>query len=133
MKEILAYARISRDEDKKSYGSIETQINLVTEYSEKTFGRKPDKIFIDDNISGYLQIEDRPDFYKLYQIVKQSKEKPIVLMKDWSRLSRNNGIAQTILTNWKRDEVELILVKEMGAPFNILKDDDDIVRHHNLD
>ena len=133
MKEILAYARISRDEDKKSYGSIETQINLVTEYSEKTFGRKPDKIFIDDNISGYLQIEDRPDFYKLYQIVEQAKEKPIVLMKDWSRLSRNNGIAQTILTNWKRDEVELILVKEMGAPFNILKDNDDIVRHHNLD
>lgn len=34
-------------------------------------------------------------------------------MKDWSRLSRNNGIAQTTLTKWKRDEVELILVKEI--------------------
>lgn len=32
-----------------------------------------------------------------------------------------------ILNEWKRDEVELILIKEMGAPFNILKDNDDIV------
>ncbi len=127
MKKIYGYARISKDEDKKNYGSIETQKNLITEYSKKTFGREPDKIFIDDDVSGYIPIENRPDFYELYQLVEESKEKPIVLMKDWSRLSRNNGIAQTLLTNWKRDEVELILVKEMGAPFNILTDNDDIV------
>ena len=127
MKKIYGYARISKDEDKKNYGSIETQKNLITEYSLKTFGRAPDKIFEDDDVSGYIPIENRPDFYELYQIVEESKEKPIVLMKDWSRLSRNNGIAQTLLTNWKRDEVELILVKEMGAPFNILTDPDDII------
>lgn len=127
MKKIYGYARISRDEDKKNYGSIETQINLINDYSQKTFGRLPDKIFIDDDISGYIPIEDRPDFYQLYQTVRESKEKPIVLMKDWSRLSRNNGIAQMILNEWKTDEVELILIKEMGAPFNILKDNDDIV------
>ena len=127
MRQILGYARISKDEDKKNYGSIETQVNLITEYSQKTFKRKPDKIFIDDDVSGYIPIENRPDFYKLYQLIEEAQEKPIVLMKDWSRLSRNNGIAQTILTNWKRDDVELILVKEMGAPFNILTDNDDIV------
>lgn len=127
MKKIYGYARISKDEDKKNYGSIETQINLINEYSENEFTRKPDKIFVDDDISGYIPIENRPDFYELYQIVEESKEKPIVLMKDWSRLSRNNGIAQTLLTNWKQDEVELILIKEMGGVFNILKDDDDIV------
>ncbi len=127
MKKIYGYARISKDEDKKNYGSIETQINLINEYSENEFTRKPDKIFIDDDISGYIPIENRPEFYELYQIVEESKEKPIVLMKDWSRLSRNNGIAQTLLTNWKQDEVELILIKEMGGVFNILKDDDDIV------
>ena len=127
MQQIYGYARISKDEDKKNYGSIETQINLITEYSQKTFKRKPNRIFIDDDVSGYIPIENRPDFYKLFQLVEEAQEKPIVLMKDWSRLSRNNGIAQTILTNWKRDDVELILVKEMGAPFNILKDNDDIV------
>lgn len=127
MKKIYGYARISKDEDKKNYGSIETQINLINEYSENEFTRKPDKIFIDDDISGYIPIENRPNFYALYKIVEESKEKPIVLMKDWSRLSRNNGIAQTLLTNWKQDEVELILIKEMGGVFNIIKDDDDIV------
>lgn len=127
MKKIYGYARISRDEDKKNYGSIETQLNLINDYSQKTFGRLPDKIFIDDDVSGYIPIEDRPDFYELYQMVRESKEKPIVLMKDWSRLSRNNGIAQTLLNEWKLDEVELILIKEMGAPFNILTDNDDIV------
>lgn len=133
MKKIYGYARISKDEDKKNYGSIETQINLINEFSQKTFGKNADKIFIDDDISGFIPIENRPDFYKLYQLVEESKEKPIVLMKDWSRLSRNNGIAQTLLTKWKSDEVELILIKEMGGPFNILTDDDDIVRNYYLD
>lgn len=132
MKKMYGYARISKDEDRKNYGSIETQKNLINEYSINEYGRKPDKIFIDDDVSGYIPIENRPEFYELYQIVEESKEKPIVLTKDWSRLSRNNGIAQTLLTNWKKDEVELILVKEMGAPFNILTDNDDIVRNYDM-
>lgn len=132
MKKMYGYARISKDEDRKNYGSIETQKNLINEFAINEFGRVPDKIFIDDDVSGYIPIENRPEFYELYQIVKESKEKPIVLTKDWSRLSRNNGIAQTLLTNWKKDEVELILVKEMGAPFNILTDNDDIVRNNDM-
>ncbi len=127
MRKIYGYARLSRDEDRKNYGSIETQINLINEYSQKNFGRIPDKIFIDDDVSGYIPIVDRPNFYELYTIVAEEREKPIVLMKDWSRLSRNNGIAQSVLNEWKSNNVELILVKEMGAPFNILTDNDDIV------
>lgn len=126
MKKVYGYARISRDEDKKNYGSIETQIKIINDYAEKN-GWNVEKIFIDDDVSGYIPIEHREGFYEMYQLVDSLKEKPIVLMKDWSRLSRNNGIAQTILTHWKQEEVELILVKEMGAPFNILKDNDDIV------
>lgn len=126
MREVYGYARLSRDEDKKNYGSIDTQINLINEYAEQ-LKVQVKKIFVDDNVSGYIPIEDRPEFYELYQIVEESKEKPIVLTKDWSRLSRNNAIAQTILNKWKAEQVELILIKEMGAPFNILKDNDDIV------
>ncbi len=126
-KKVYGYARLSRDEDKKNYGSIDTQINLINEYAKQIGAEKVEKIFVDDNVSGYIPIEDRPQFYELYQIVDNSTEKPIVLTKDWSRLSRNNGIAQTLLNKWKTEEVELILIKEMGAPFNILKDNDDIV------
>lgn len=48
-------------------------------------------------------------------------------MKDLSRLSRNNGIAQMIINKWKTEEVELILIKQRGCTFNLLTDDDDIV------
>ncbi len=126
MKKVFGYARISRDEDRKNYGSIETQISLLKDYATEN-KLNIEEIFIDDDVSGYIPIENRPNFYRLYQLVENSKEKPIILMKDWSRLSRNNGIAQTILTKWKQDEVELILIREMGGVFNILKDDDDIV------
>ena len=132
MKKVYGYARISKDEDRSNYGSIETQKNIINEYALEN-GWRVEKIFIDDDISGYIPIEDRPAFNELYELVNSSKQKPIVLMKDWSRLSRNNGIAQSILTKWKQDEVELILVKEMGSPFNILIDNDDIVRYNNLD
>ena len=29
MRKVYGYARLSRDEDKKNYGSIDTQINLI--------------------------------------------------------------------------------------------------------
>ncbi len=125
-KAVYIYVRISRDEDRKNYGSIETQIDILKDYAKQQ-GWTITKTFIDDNISGYLAIEDRPAFNELYNIVNDSKEKPIVLMKDLSRLSRNNGIAQMILNKWKIEEVELILVKQRGSIFNLLKDDDDIV------
>ena len=123
---VYIYVRISRDEDRKNYGSIETQIDILKDYAEQQ-GWMITRTFIDDNISGYLAIEDRPAFNELYNLVNNSKEKPIVLMKDLSRLSRNNGIAQMILNKWKVEDVELILVKQRGSIFNLLKDDDDIV------
>ena len=126
VKIVYIYVRISRDEDKKNYGSIQTQIDILKEYAKQQ-GWTVAEIFIDDNISGYLNIEDRPAFNELYNLVNESKEKPIVLMKDLSRLSRNNGIAQMILNKWKTEEVELILVRQRGSVFNLLKDDDDIV------
>ena len=90
MRKVYGYARLSRDEDKKNYGSIDTQINLIYDYAQQ-INAKVDKIFVDDNDSGYIPIEDRPQFYELYQIAEESKEKPMILTKDWSRLSRNNG------------------------------------------
>lgn len=126
MKKVIAYARLSRDEDKKNYGSIETQINMINDFAKQN-NLVVEKKYIDDDVSGYLPIQKRPAFNELYNFVKEEKIKPIVLTKDWSRLSRNNAIAQTLLNEWKNEEVELILIKEMGAPFNILKDNDDIV------
>ena len=59
MKKVYGYARISKDEDKKNYGSIETQKNLINDFAQKN-GWNVEKIFIDDDVSGYIPIEDRP-------------------------------------------------------------------------
>ena len=37
MKIVYIYVRISRDEDKKNYGSIETQIAILEEYAYLSF------------------------------------------------------------------------------------------------
>ena len=37
MKKVYGYARLSRDEDKKNYGSIETQINIINDYATKNY------------------------------------------------------------------------------------------------
>ena len=125
-KKVYNYSRISKDEDKKNYGSIKTQNDIAKEYAKEQ-GWEIERTFEDDNVSGYIPIEDRPAFNELYNLVNESKEKPIVLMKDLSRLSRNNGIAQMIINKWKTEEVELILIKQRGCTFNLLTDDDDIV------
>ena len=55
MRKVYGYARLSRDEDKKNYGSIDTQINLIYDYAQQ-INVKVDKIFVDDNVSGYIPI-----------------------------------------------------------------------------
>ena len=57
MKKVYGYTRISKDEDKKNYGSIETQKNMINDFATEN-GWKVEKIFIDDDISGYIPIED---------------------------------------------------------------------------
>lgn len=73
MKKVYNYSRISKDEDKKNYGSIKTQNDIAKEYAEEQ-GWKIERTFEDDNVSGYIPIEDRPAFNELYNLVNESKE-----------------------------------------------------------
>lgn len=124
MKKGVGYARLSKD-DGSRYSSIESQVELI-----KEFARKYDidlvKIYIDDNVSGFIAIEDRPEFNQMLNDIKRGKAE-VIIAKDLSRIGRKNGITQTLLDDWKTHGINLLLIQEMGKEFNLLEDDDELV------
>ena len=56
------YVRLSRDDDKKNYVSIENQKLIISQYAND-HGVKIDRWYEDDGISGY--IFDRPGFQQM--------------------------------------------------------------------
>jgi len=130
---IAIYARLSKD-DGSRYSSIEAQIHLakeyIKEYAQKHNINEKDIeiiIFIDDNVSGFIDLENRPDFNRMIEEVKNGKI-DIIIAKDLSRIGRKNYLTQMILDEWKKHEINLILLQEMGRTFNLLEDDDDLIR-----
>lgn len=129
---VAIYARLSKD-DGSRYSSIEAQIQLAKEYikvlAEKYNISEDDievVIYVDDNVSGFIDIEDRPDFNRMLEDIKRGKIN-IIIAKDLSRIGRKNGLTQMLLEEWKRHNINLILLQEMGKVFNLLEDDDELI------
>lgn len=124
MEKGVGYARLSKD-DGSRYSSIESQIALIKEFAtEKNI--EITKIYIDDNVSGFIAVEDRPQFNRMLEDIRKGKANCIIA-KDLSRIGRKNGITQMLLDEWKTHNVNLLLIQEMGRNFNLLEDDDDLV------
>lgn len=89
---IAIYVRESRDDNEENYETIETQIKLLTNYVKKNALGKIFNVYIDDNVSG-VSFERRG----IHELKKDIEEKKVdlVLLKDLSRLGRNN--AKTLL------------------------------------
>ena len=64
------YVRLSRDDDKKNYVSIENQKLIISQYAND-HGVKIDRWYEDDGISGY--IFDRPGFQQMMADLDTSK------------------------------------------------------------
>lgn len=124
MKKAVGYARLSKD-DGSRYSSIEAQVQLIEEFAEK-HNLKLVHIYVDDNVSGFIPIEDRPQFNQMLEDIKQGKAE-VIIAKDLSRIGRKNGVTQTLLDDWKSHGINLLLMQEMGREFNLLEDDDDLV------
>ena len=129
---IAIYARLSKD-DGSRYSSIESQIQLAKEYIKeyiKKLGLLDNEyeiiIYIDDNVSGFIDLEDRPQFNKMLEDIRKGKIN-IVVAKDLSRVGRKNYLTQMILDEWKKHKINLILLQEMGRLFNLLEDDDELI------
>ncbi|NJD01346.1 MAG: recombinase [Ruminiclostridium sp.] len=90
--DIGIYVRESRDENEENYDTIETQRDLLVDYAGKLDIGKVREIYLDDNVSG--SAFDRAGLDKLKEDVERGRIN-LVLLKDLSRLGRNN--AKTLL------------------------------------
>ena len=122
---MYGYCRLSRDEDKENYSSIEEQKRIIKEYASTRNWIIEDKDFyIDDNVSGYTF--NRPEFTKMLEKVKGGKI-DVVIAKDLSRIGRNNGKVLVLIDEFKNMQKNLILVSEMGGSYDVLNDRDDCI------
>ena len=90
------YVRLSRDDDKKNYVSIENQKLIISQYAND-HGVKIDRWYEDDGISGY--IFDRPGFQQMMADLDQ--EIDTVYVKDFSRLGRHNAKVLLLLDEFQ--------------------------------
>ena len=60
---VVGYCRLSRDEDKENFISIEEQKRIIKDYAKsRNWNLTDDDFYIDDNVSGYTFT--RPAFSK---------------------------------------------------------------------
>ena len=122
---VVGYCRLSRDEDKENYASIEEQKRIIKDYaSSRNWFISDDNFYIDDNVSGYTL--NRPEFSKMIERVKGGKI-DVVIAKDLSRIGRNNGRVLVLIDEFKNMQKNLILVSEMGGTYDVLNDRDDTI------
>ena len=122
---VVGYCRLSRDEDKENYSSIEEQKRIIINYAyTRNWIIKDDDFYIDDNVSGYTF--NRPEFSKMIEKVKNGKI-DVVIAKDLSRIGRNNGKVLVLIDEFKNMQKNLILVSEMGGTYDVLNDRDDCI------
>ena len=104
------YVRLSRDDDKKNYVSIENQKLIISQYADD-HGVKIDRWYEDDGISGY--IFDRPGFQQMMADLDQ--EIDTVYVKDFSRLGRHNAKMQEAFAVMQEQFVPMeVTVSEIG-------------------
>lgn len=118
--QVVGYVRLSRDDDKKNYTSIENQKNLIEKYAKEK-GMKIEEFYEDDGVSGY--IFDRPSFSALIDKL-DSGEVDIVIAKDLSRIGRNNAKVLLFLDHVCQLGKRVILIDD---DYDTLKDNDDFI------
>ena len=122
---IAGYCRLSRDEDKENFISIEEQKRIIKDYAKsRNWNLTDDDFYIDDNVSGYTFT--RPAFSKMMEKV-QGGEIDVVIVKDLSRIGRHNGRVLVLIDEFKNMQKNLIAVSEMGGTYDVLNDRDDLI------
>lgn len=101
------YVRLSRDDDKRNYSSIENQKLIITQYAaaKNVF---IDRWYEDDGVSGY--IFDRPGFKQLMADLDQDVD--TVFVKDFSRLGRHNAKILLLLDEFREKGKRLVAIDD---------------------
>lgn len=101
------YVRLSRDDDKRNYVSIENQKLIIRQYAE-THGAVINRWYEDDGFSGY--IFDRPGFQQLMTDLDNGID--TVYVKDFSRLGRHNAKVLLLLDEFQERGKHLIVIDD---------------------
>lgn len=101
------YVRLSRDDDKRNYVSIENQKLIINQYAAE-HGRIIDRWYEDDGVSGY--IFDRPGFGQL--MADLDRDIDTVYVKDFSRLGRHNAKVLLLLDEFQERGKHLIVIDD---------------------
>ena len=101
------YVRLSKDDDKRNYSSIENQKLIITQYAADK-NLVIDRWYEDDGVSGY--IFDRPGFNQLMEDLDKGID--TVFVKDFSRLGRHNAKILLLLDEFQERGKHLIVVDD---------------------
>lgn len=101
------YVRLSKDDDKRNYSSIENQKLIINQYAAE-HNLVIDRWYEDDGVSGY--IFDRPGFNQLMDDL--DKDIDTVFVKDFSRLGRHNAKILLLLDEFQERGKHLIVVDD---------------------
>lgn len=119
-KRVAIYARLSVNENGERDESLETQCQLLETYVEQNI-HGPVGFYVDSDISGTCF--DRPGLTRLVKDIKDGLISTI-LVKDLSRLGRNNGETLTFLDFLREKNIRLI---SLGDNYDSFEDDDEII------
>ena len=117
---IIAYARLSRDDEKSKYVSIENQKMIINKYVKEN-NMIIDKFFEDDGFSGYTM--DRPDFNEAKHLIDDGLV-DILIAKDLSRIGRHNANVLLFLERLREHNVRIILIDDN---YDSAVDNDDVI------
>lgn len=117
---VVGYVRLSRDDDKKNYSSIENQKNIIERYAKEN-GMVIREFYEDDGVSGYLF--DRPSFSLLLKRLEVG-EIDVIIAKDLSRIGRNNPKVLMFLEYVYQIGKRLILIDDN---YDTQQDNDDCI------
>lgn len=101
------YVRLSRDDEKKNYVSIENQRLIIRQYAAD-HGVVIDRWYEDDGISGY--IFERPGFQQM--MADLDRDIDTVYVKDFSRLGRHNAKVLLLLDEFRERGRHLIVIDD---------------------
>lgn len=115
---IDGYVRLSRDDNKRNYSSIENQKLIIQKYAEEN-NMIVRHIYEDDGISGYSF--NRPDFQKMMANLDTID---VIIAKDLSRIGRHNAKVLLFLEEMEEQGKRVILIDDN---YDSLYSDDDII------
>ena len=115
---IDGYVRLSRDDNRRNYSSIENQKLIIRKYAEEN-NMIVRHIYEDDGISGYSF--NRPQFQNMMANLSSID---VIVAKDLSRIGRHNAKVLLFLEEMEEQGKRVILIDDN---YDSLYSDDDII------